>query len=218
MRDFARSYLVFTTLCLGQLCQAAFANKTDQNIYLSQSVFRFGDMSPAEIAIVGIVAIAGLLILAWFIRRSIRRNRLYRLRAVRLGTAGLNGRGSDSKLFARSRPDKTEVVRTIVIGSEHDVDVRFDREGVSTRHAEMLVLRQIDSSPLMPLEPIYYIRDMASTRGIEILRDGDWKQFRADVVLDDEQLRIGGVETTAGEINQLAIRTKLTMQATDESS
>lgn len=218
MRDLARSYLVFATLCLGQLCQAAFANKSDQNFYLSQSAFGFGDMSPTGIAFIGIVAIVGLLILAWFIRRSIRRSRLYRLRAERHGVSGLDRSGSGSKLFARSRPDKTELVRTIVIGSEHDVDVRFDREGVSTRHAEMLVLRQVDSSPLMPLEPIYYIRDMASARGVEILRGGDWVQFRADVVLDDEQLRIGGVETTAGEINQLAIQAKLATPATAESS
>ena len=193
-----------------QFSQASYRTNIDQHLYLSQTGIDFGTLSPMNIALIVALGIVAILVLAWVIRRSIRRNRLSSLRAQRHDTSGSM---FDNKLFARSRPEKTEVVRAIVIGSEGDVDVRFGNEGVSSRHAELLVLRQVDSSPLMPIEPIYYIRDMASTRGIEVLRRGIWMRFRADVVLDDEQLRIGEVETTAAEINRLAIETRLDANA-----
>lgn len=210
--------LIVLSLWLLQSSHAINSTSISQQLYLGQTAFGFGDLSAMNIAIVAVLGVVALVLLAWLIRRTTRRSRLSSLRAQRYDPSGLDGIPSDGNLFARPRPEKTEVIRIIVIGSEHDVDVRFTDEGVSTRHAEMLVLRQVDSSPLMPLEPIFYIRDMASARGIEVLRGGDWKQFRADVVLDDEHLKIGDVETTAGEINQLAIESKLEMQKAGESS
>lgn len=170
-----------------------------------------------NVALITAISIAAVLILAWLVRRTIRRRHLSSLRMRRHVTSGLGSTDSDSDLFVRPRPEKTEIVRTIVIGSEDDVDVRFDDEGVSSRHAELFVLRSVDSSPLMPLEPIYYLRDMTGTHGIEVLRDGNWVRFQADVVLNDEQLKIGEVESTADEINRLAIESKLATHAEDVS-
>ena len=218
-RYMVRALLALLSLWLLQSSQAINSTSINGQIHLSQTAFDFGDLSTMNIAMIAVLGVVVLVLLVWLIRRRvIRRSRLSSSRAERHDSAGLDGSPSDGNLFARSRPEKTDVVRAIVIGSEHDVDVRFTDEGVSTRHAELLVLRQVDSSPLMPVEPIYYIRDMASARGIEVLRGGDWIQFRADVVLDDERLRIGEVETTAGEINQMAIRSKVEVLTTSESS
>lgn len=200
-----RFLLAFSVFCFAQVSHATYSTSTFQSVYLSQAGIDFGNLSPMNIALLVVLGIVAILVLAWAIRRSVLRRRLASSRAERHGTAGS---GIDTNLVARSRPEKTELIRTIVIGSEGDVDVKLVNEGVSSRHAELLVLRQVDSSPLMPLEPVYYIRDMASTRGIEVLRSGDWMQFHADVVLDDEQLRIGEVETTAAEINRLAVETR----------
>ncbi|MCY3857889.1 MAG: FHA domain-containing protein [Gammaproteobacteria bacterium] len=200
-----RFLVAFSVFCFAQVSQATFSTSIGQHVYLSQAAIDFGSLSPTNIALLIVLGIVAVLVLAWGIRRSVLRRRLASSRAERHGTAGS---GTATNLLARSRPEKTELIRTIVIGSEGDVDVKFVNEGVSSRHAELLVLRQVDSSPLMPLEPVYYIRDMASTRGVEVLRSGDWMQFHADVVLDDEQLRIGEVETTAAEINRLAVETR----------
>lgn len=196
-------------LFFAQISRATNGTDINLNVSLSQTGIDFVNLSPMNVAILIALGIVALLVLAWVIRRSVRRNRLSSLRAQRYGTSGSDGSMSGGKLFARSRPEKTEVIRTIVIGSEGDVDVRFSDEGVSSRHAELLVLRPVDASPLMPLEPIYFIRDMASTRGIEVMRGDDWMQFQADVVLDDELLRIGEIEITAAELNRLAIESRL---------
>lgn len=216
IREFVRTLLNIATLCVTQLCLASSVKGSIHHVYLSQSGLDIDSLSPMDVVIIVVIGIVGLLVLAWITRQSIRRRRLSSLRSQRHGVSG-DGTTSNDRHFARARPDKTEVVRNIVIGSEGDVDVRFESEGVSSRHAELLVLRPVDSSPLMPLEPIYYLRDMASTRGIEVLRDGNWFRFRADVVLDDEQLKIGEVETTAGEINRLAIETRVVAGAEDTS-
>lgn len=218
MRNCFRSYVVFIVLCIGQLSQANSAQDVGEHLHLSQSQISFGDVSPTEIAVIAGIAIAGLLLLIWLIRRFIRRKKLSNARKQRYGTASFDGNESDSDHLTRPRPEKTVIVRTIVIGSEDDVDVRFDGEGVSAHHAELLVLRQVDSSPLMPLEPTYYLRDLTSSSGIKVLRGEDWTQFRADVVIDDEQLRIGEVETTAGEIDRRAIEANVSMRVADESA
>ncbi|MCY4096015.1 MAG: FHA domain-containing protein [Gammaproteobacteria bacterium] len=205
VRQTMRFVLTSFTFCFVQFSHATYSTSIFQNAYSSQVGIDFGNLSPMNIALIVLLGIVAVVVLVWLIRRSIRRRRLSSSRAQRFGTSGSV---SDSNLLARSRPEKTEVVRTIVIGSEGDVDVKLTDEGVSSRHAEILVLRQVDSSPLMPLEPIYYVRDMASTRGIEVFREDEWTQFRADVVLDDEQLRIGEVETTPAEINRLALETR----------
>lgn len=202
----------FITLCFVLISQASYGTDSSLHLYVSQTDIGFGDLSPMNIALLAALGVVAMFLLVWFIRRSIRRKRQYSLRAERYGSSGSD---SGSKLFTRSRPDKTELVRSIVIGSEGDVDVKFTNEGVSSRHAELLVLRQVDSSPLMPLEPIYYIRDMASTRGIEVMRGGDWMQFNADVVLEDEQIKLGEVEVTAAEIDRLAIETRADETATE---
>ena len=204
-----RRSLAFFALCNVTVSQASYGTDINQYVYLSQTRIDFMNLSPMNVALLIALGIVALLVLAWVIRRSVRRNRLSSLRAKRYGTSGSDGSMSGGKLIARSRPEKTEVIRTIVIGSEGDVDVRFSDEGVSSRHAELLVLRPVDASPLMPLEPIYFIRDMASTRGIEVMRGDDWMRFQADVVLDDELLRIGEIEITAAELNRLAIETRL---------
>lgn len=218
MRKWTSRYIAFTVLCIGQLSQASFGHNAGVSLYFSQSPIGFSDVSSTDLAIIVGIALAGLLLLTWVIRRFIRRRKLSNARKQRHGTASLEGIESDSGLLARPRPEKTVVVRSIVIGSEHDVDVRFDSEGVSTHHAELLVLRQIDSSPLMPLEPMYYLRDLASSSGVEVHRGEGWMKFSADVVLNDEQLRIGAVETTAAELDRLAIKTKMALRASDESS
>ena len=217
VRYIVRSISVFLVLCSAYLCRANESSGIDQPIYLSQATFDFGDLSTTNIAVIAAVSLVILLILVWVIKRIVGRSRLDYLRERRTGTSDLDGSGSDSAVSARARPEKTEVVRIIVIGSENDVDVRFRKEGVSSRHAELLVLRAVDSSPLLPLEPIYYLRDMSSTRGTQVFRDGNWVRFRADVVLDDEQLKIGEVETTAREIDRLAIELKVATNAADTS-
>lgn len=217
LRYMVRPLSVVPVLCSAHLCRANDTIGVDQQIFLSQATFDFGDLSPTSIAVIAAISIAILLILVWVVKKLVGRSRLDYLRERRTGTSDSEGSGSDSTISSRARPEKTEVVRIIVIGSEDDVDVRFREEGVSSRHAELLVLRAVDSSPLLPLEPIYYLRDMASTRGTEVFRDGNWMRFRADVVLDDEQLRIGEVETTAHEINRLAIELKVAANAEDSS-
>ena len=214
--EFVRTLLTVTAICITQLCLASYIKGDIHPVSLSQTGLDVDSLSPMNIVII-VIGIVCLFVLAWIIQRSIRQKRLASLRSQRIGSSGTDGATSNDRLFARARPEKTEVVRNIVIGSEDDVDVRFKSEGVSSRHAELLVLRPVDSSPLMPLEPIYYLRDMASARGLEVLREGSWFRFRADVVLDDEQLKIGEVESTAGEINRLALEAKVVANATDSS-
>ena len=213
---FVRTLLNVSAICFTQLCLASYVKGDIDPVSLSQTGLDVDSLSPMNIAII-VIGIVGLFVLAWIIRRSVRQRRLSSMRTQRRGSSGTDGDTSNDRLFARARPEKTEVVRNIVIGSEDDVDVRFKSEGVSSRHAELLVLRSVDSSPLMPLEPIYYLRDMASARGLEVWRDGNWVRFRADVVLDDEQLKIGEVESTAGEINRIAIETRVIDNASDTS-
>ncbi len=211
VRDVSRSGFVLAALFLGQLCLATQSYAAGKQVYLSQAVLGVDESNLMNVVVVVLVGLAVLLVLIWVARRLIRRSQLASILQARRDSAG------DGSKVARSRPDKTEVVRSIVIGNADDVDVRFDSESVSETHAELLVLRHADSSPLMPLEPVYYLRDLENTSGIEVFRGDAWRRFKAEVVLGDERLRVGDVETTADEINRLAIQARVTATASRAS-
>ena len=211
VRDVSRSGFVLAALFLGQLCLATQSYAAGKQVYLSQAVLGVDESNLMNVVVVVLVGLAVLLALIWVVRRSIRRSQLASILQARRDSAG------DGSKVARSRPDKTEIVRSIVIGNADDADVRFDSESVSETHAELLVLRHADSSPLMPLEPVYYLRDLENTSGIEVFRGDAWRRFKAEVVLGDEQLRVGDIETTADEINRLAIQARVAATASRAS-
>ncbi len=211
VRDVSRSGFVLAALFLGQLCLATQSYAAGKQVYLSQAVLGVDESNLMNVVVVVLVGLAVLLLLIWVVRRLIRRSQLASILQARRDSAG------DGSKVARSRPDKTEIVRSIVIGNADDVDVRFDSESVSETHAELLVLRHADSSPLMPLEPVYYLRDLENTSGIEVFRGDAWRRFKAEVVLGDEQLRVGDIETTADEINRLAIQARVAATASRAS-
>ena len=207
VREVSRTGFVLAALFLGQYCLATQSYAAGSKIYLSQAVRGVDVSNLMNVVVIVLVGLVLLLLLIWVVRRLMRRSQLASLRQARLDSP------SDGKRVARSRPEKTEVVRSIVIGNAEDADVRFESESVSETHAELLVLRHTDSSPLMPLEPIFYLRDLEDTSGIEVFRRDAWQQFKAEVVLGDEQLRVGDVETTADEINRLAIQARVAATA-----
>ena len=207
--EFVRLLLKLTPLFFVQICHAAYSTSGSHHEHVSQIGISLDSFSPMNIAIIAVLGLVGLLVFAWLAGRTIRQRRLSDLHRQRPGSAMFDLSNRHNNLIAQARPEKTEVVRNIVVGSEEAVDVKFEQEGVSSRHAELLVLRSVDSSPLMPLEPVFYIRDMSSECGIEVLREGNWKKLQADVVLADEQLKLGEVETNAVEINRLAVESRV---------
>lgn len=211
VRSVVRLVFILAAFILGQLCLASETYATGVHVYLSQAVLGIDESNLTNVVVIVLVGLAVLLLLIWFVRRLIRKSQLVSIREARRDSTG------DGSNVARFRPEKTEVVRSIVVGTAEDADVRFESESVSETHAELLVLRHNDSSPLMPLEPVYYLRDLEDTSGIEVLRDDVWRRFKAEVVLGDEPLRVGDVETTADEINRLAIQARVAATASRAS-
>ena len=61
----------------------------------------------------------------------------------------------------------------------------------------------------MPLEPMYFVRDLESTTGVKVFREDKWVSTREGLVQRDELLKFGDVEMTADQINEQVVNRRI---------